>query len=47
MSIVVRRATTADAELVSALNADVQALHAAALPVAPVTRIIVPLHVPA
>jgi len=32
MSIVVRRATTADAELVSALNADVQALHAAALP---------------
>jgi ribosomal protein S18 acetylase RimI-like enzyme len=32
MSIVVRRATTADAELVSALNVDVQALHAAALP---------------
>ena len=32
MSIVIRRATTADAELVSALNADVQALHAAALP---------------
>jgi GNAT superfamily N-acetyltransferase len=32
MSIVVRRATTADAELVSRLNADVQALHAAALP---------------
>ncbi len=32
MTISVRRATTADAELVSALNADVQALHAAALP---------------
>jgi len=32
MSIIVRRATTADAELVSSLNADVQALHAAALP---------------
>ena len=32
MSIVVRRATIADAELVSKLNADVQALHAAALP---------------
>jgi GNAT superfamily N-acetyltransferase len=32
MSIVIRRATTADAELVSSLNADVQALHAAALP---------------
>src|SRR5262245_41796750 len=32
MSIVIRRATIADAELVSSLNADVQALHAAALP---------------
>jgi diamine N-acetyltransferase len=32
MSIVVRRATTADSELVSSLNADVQGLHAAALP---------------
>jgi ribosomal protein S18 acetylase RimI-like enzyme len=32
MTIVVRRATAADAELVSALNADVQAIHAAALP---------------
>jgi ribosomal protein S18 acetylase RimI-like enzyme len=32
MTIVVRRATDADAELVSALNADVQAIHAAALP---------------
>jgi diamine N-acetyltransferase len=32
MAITVRRATTADAELVSSLNADVQALHAAALP---------------
>jgi diamine N-acetyltransferase len=32
MSILVRRATTPDAELVSSLNADVQALHAAALP---------------
>jgi catechol 2,3-dioxygenase-like lactoylglutathione lyase family enzyme/ribosomal protein S18 acetylase RimI-like enzyme len=30
--IMVRQATTADAELVSALNADVQAIHAAALP---------------
>src|SRR5262245_40173560 len=32
MAITVRRATTADAELVSSLNADVQVLHAAALP---------------
>jgi diamine N-acetyltransferase len=32
MSIVVRLATMADAELVSQLNADVQGLHAAALP---------------
>lgn len=32
MAIAVRRATAADAELVSALNADVQAIHAAALP---------------
>jgi diamine N-acetyltransferase len=32
MRIIVRRATTDDAELVSSLNADVQALHAAALP---------------
>jgi ribosomal protein S18 acetylase RimI-like enzyme len=32
MTIAVRRATAADAELVSALNADVQAIHAAALP---------------
>ena len=32
MTIVVRRATAANAELVSALNADVQAVHAAALP---------------
>jgi hypothetical protein len=32
MTIAVRRATTADAELVSSLNADVQALHAAAVP---------------
>jgi hypothetical protein len=32
MAITVRRAATADAELVSALNADVQALHAVALP---------------
>jgi ribosomal protein S18 acetylase RimI-like enzyme len=32
MTIVVRRATAADAELVSALNADVQAIHAAAMP---------------
>ena len=32
MTIVVRRATDADAELVSALNADVQAIHAAAMP---------------
>ena len=32
MTIAVRRATTADAELVSSLNADVQALHAAAFP---------------
>jgi GNAT superfamily N-acetyltransferase len=32
MTIAVRRATASDAELVSALNADVQAVHAAALP---------------
>jgi hypothetical protein len=32
MTIIVRRAIVADAELVSALNADVQAIHAAALP---------------
>jgi ribosomal protein S18 acetylase RimI-like enzyme len=32
MAIAVRRATAADAELVSALNADVQAIHAAAFP---------------
>ena len=32
MCIVVRRATTADAQLVSSLNADVQALHATAMP---------------
>ena len=32
MAIAVRRATATDAELVSALNADVQAIHAAALP---------------
>jgi ribosomal protein S18 acetylase RimI-like enzyme len=32
MMIAVRRATAADAALVSALNADVQAIHAAALP---------------
>jgi len=32
MTITVRRATESDAKLVSALNADVQALHAAALP---------------
>jgi hypothetical protein len=32
MIIVVRRATTADADTVSALSADVQAIHAAALP---------------
>jgi hypothetical protein len=32
MTIIVRRATVADAELFSALNADVQAIHAAALP---------------
>jgi ribosomal protein S18 acetylase RimI-like enzyme len=32
MTIIVRRATVADAELLSALNADVQAIHAAALP---------------
>jgi diamine N-acetyltransferase len=32
MTIEVRRATADDAELVSALNADVQALHAAAVP---------------
>ncbi len=32
MAIAVRRATAADAELVSALNADVQAIHAAAMP---------------
>ena len=32
MAIAVRRATAADAEPVSALNADVQALHAAAMP---------------
>jgi ribosomal protein S18 acetylase RimI-like enzyme len=31
MTIVVRRATAGDAELVSTLNADVQAIHAAAL----------------
>ena len=29
MTFVTRRATTADADLVSALNADVQAIHAA------------------
>ena len=32
MTIAIRRATAADAELVSSLNTDVQALHAAALP---------------
>jgi ribosomal protein S18 acetylase RimI-like enzyme len=32
MSITVRRATSADAELLAALNAEVQAIHAAALP---------------
>jgi GNAT superfamily N-acetyltransferase len=32
MTIIVRRGTVADAELVSLLNADVQAIHAAALP---------------
>jgi GNAT superfamily N-acetyltransferase len=32
MTLVVRCATSADADLISALNADVQALHAAALP---------------
>jgi ribosomal protein S18 acetylase RimI-like enzyme len=32
MSITVRRATAADAELLSSLNAEVQAIHAAALP---------------
>jgi ribosomal protein S18 acetylase RimI-like enzyme len=32
MSVTVRRATSADAELLSALNAEVQAIHAAALP---------------
>jgi len=32
MTIAIRRATTADAELVSSLGADVQAIHAAALP---------------
>jgi diamine N-acetyltransferase len=32
MTIAVRRATAADAELVSALNADVQAIHAAVMP---------------
>ena len=32
MTIAVRRATAADAELVAALSADVQALHAAAMP---------------
>lgn len=32
MAIAVRRATAADADLVSALNADVQAIHAAAQP---------------
>jgi ribosomal protein S18 acetylase RimI-like enzyme len=32
MTISVRRATAVDAELVSALNADVQAIHAAAMP---------------
>ena len=32
MAIAVRRATAADADLVSVLNADVQAIHAAAFP---------------
>jgi GNAT superfamily N-acetyltransferase len=32
VTAIVRRASTADAELLSALNADVQAMHAAALP---------------
>ena len=32
MSITVRRATSADAELLSSFNAEVQAIHAAALP---------------
>jgi hypothetical protein len=32
MSILVRRASKADAEAISRLNADVQAVHAAALP---------------
>jgi len=32
MTTIVRRATVADAELISALNAEVQAIHAAALP---------------
>jgi ribosomal protein S18 acetylase RimI-like enzyme len=32
MSVAVRRATIDDAELIAALNADVQAIHAAALP---------------
>jgi len=32
MSSAIRRATTADAEVLSALNADVQALHASAMP---------------
>jgi ribosomal protein S18 acetylase RimI-like enzyme len=32
MTVTIRRATAADAALVSSLNADVQALHAAALP---------------
>ncbi len=32
MSIAVRRATSADAELLSSLNAEIQAIHAAALP---------------
>ena len=32
MSVVVRRASTVDAELLSSLNAEVQAIHAAAVP---------------
>jgi ribosomal protein S18 acetylase RimI-like enzyme len=32
MEIVIRRATNADAEIISVLNRDVQAIHAAALP---------------
>jgi ribosomal protein S18 acetylase RimI-like enzyme len=32
MALVVRRATVNDAELISSLNADVQAIHAAAMP---------------